>query len=135
MTGARFTPVILALTLASGGCEALISDSATRIAYAVRDGAARLRRSKSETLVLAVAWQSRPDGCPEGYRVEWRGDAEKYPGLGVDCDTRRRSYGTTYYRTFVRVPNTLRVSHAKGDPTTIALRKAPNDAIEVVELR
>ena len=135
MTAARLSPVILALTLASCGCETLISDSATRIAYAVRDGAARLRGSKSGTLVLSVAWRSRPDGCPDGYRVEWRADGEKYPGLAVDCDTGRRSYGTTYYRTFVKVPNTLRVSHAKGDPTTIALRKAPNDAIEVVELR
>ena len=135
MTRAGLTPVILALALASSGCEALISDSATRIAYAVRDGAARLRRSKSETLVLSVAWQSRPDGCPEGYRVEWRADGEKYPGLGVDCDTGRRSYSTTYYRNFVRVPYTLKVSHAKGDPTTIALRKAPNDIIEVIELR
>ena len=33
----------------------LISDMATRLAYAVRDGAAQLRRSKSETLVLSVA--------------------------------------------------------------------------------
>ena len=134
MRGARLT-IIAALALASAGCEALGSDAATRMAYAVRDGAARLRQSTSETLVLSVAWQSRPDGCPEGYRVEWRADGEKDPGLGVACDTGRPSYATTNYRAFVKVPNTLRVSHEKGDPTTIALRKAPNDAIEVVELR
>src|SRR5258706_10788707 len=73
VTRGALTSVILALALTSFGCEALVSDSATRIAYAVRDGAARLRGSKSETLVLSVAWQAGPDGCPDGYPVEWRG--------------------------------------------------------------
>jgi hypothetical protein len=127
--------VTLALVACGPACEMLISDSATRIAYAVRDGAARLRRSRSETLVLSVDWRSWPDGCPDGYQVDWRADDDRYPGLGVACATSRRSYGTTYYRNFVKVPAHLQAAHEKGEPTTIALRKASNDTIEVIALR
>jgi hypothetical protein len=100
--------------LSGAACETLISDAATRIAYAVRDGAARLRRSSSETLVLSVAWQSWPDGCPAGYRVEWLADADRNTGLGVSCEPGRRSYSTTYYRNFVKVPARLEAVMAKA---------------------
>jgi hypothetical protein len=124
------------LLLAAAGCETLISDMATRLAYAVRDGAARLSRSRSETLVLSVAWRSWPDGCPGGYRVEWNADnADKTPGVGVECTSTRHSYGTTYARNFVKVTKALTVTKEKGEPVTIALRKRSDGAIEVVALQ
>lgn len=105
------------------------------MAYAVRDGAARLARSSSDTLVLSVAGRSWPDGCPDGYRVEWNADTHRYPGLGVICTTGRRGYSTTYYRNFVKVPSSLQITKEKGEPVTIALGKRPDGIIEVVAVR
>jgi hypothetical protein len=127
--------LLTVLALGGAACEMLQSDSATRVAYAVRDGAARLKRSRSDTLVLSVAWRSWPDGCPDGYRVNWKADTDQAPGLGVDCTTGGRSYGTTYYRSFVRVPKALQVAKEKGEPAAIALRKRPDGTIEIIALQ
>ena len=59
-----------------------------RASSAVRDGAARLQRSPSDTLVLSVAWRSWPGGCPDGYRVEWRADTDRMPGSRRDLHHR-----------------------------------------------
>ena len=127
-------PLVLLLAAAGASCETLISDSATRIAYAVRDGAARLARSPSDTLVLSVAWRSWPGGCPDGYRVEWRADTDRIPGLGVICTTGSSGYATIGYREFVKIPKMLQVTKAKGEPATIGLRKRSGNEIEVVAL-
>jgi hypothetical protein len=127
--------MLLVVVLCGASCEMLISDSATRIAYAVRDGAERLQRSSSQTLVLSVEWRSWPDGCPEGYHVDWKADNDQYLGLGVICATGPRGYSTTYYRNFVKVPARLQTAHEKGEPTTVALRKTSNGTIEVIALR
>jgi hypothetical protein len=113
----------------------LAGDSAARLVNAVRDGADRLKRSRSETLVLSVAWRSWPGGCPDGYRVEWRADSDRLPGLGVICTTGTRGYASIDYRGFVRIPRPLNVTKEKGEPTTIALRKEPDGAIAVVALQ
>ena len=127
---------LLALAMTACGAELLISDMATRLAYAVRDGAAQLRRSKSETLVLSVAWRSWPDGCPDGYRVEWNPDDDpKAPGIGVACTTNRRTYGTTHHRNFVKTTRRLQVTKEKGEPVTIGLRKRPDGLVDVVALQ
>jgi len=132
----RFALALFVVLAAAGaGCETLVSDSATRIAYAVRDGAARLSRSRSDTLVLSVALRSWPRGCPDGYRVEWRADSDRIPGLGVICATGGGGYATITYRGFVKVPRPLQVTKATGEPATIALRKQPGGAIEVVALQ
>ena len=55
-------------------------------------------------MVLSVAARSWPGGCPEGYRVEWRADTDRLPGLGVICTTGTRGYATIDYRPFVRIP-------------------------------
>jgi hypothetical protein len=133
----RWIGLALMIVLAAGGaaCETLIGDSATRVAYAVRDGAARLARSPSDTLVLSVAWRSWPDGCPDGYRVQWNADTDQFPGLSVICTTGRRSYSTTHYRNFVKVPRSLQVTKEKGEPVAIALRKLADGTIEVVAVQ
>jgi hypothetical protein len=84
--------------------------------------------------VLSVAWRAWPDGCPGAYRVAWLADTDKDSGLGVECDP-RGSHSTTYYKNFVRVPARLDVAHAKGEATTIGLRKARDGSIDVVALR
>jgi hypothetical protein len=85
--------------------------------------------------VLSVAPRSWPGGCPDGYRVEWRADTDRLPGLGVICTTGTRGYASIDYRGVVMVPRKLDVTKAKGETTAIALRKAPDGAIEVVALQ
>ena len=126
--------IVTVLAVAGAGCEMLAGDAAGRVVSAVRDGAARLKRSQSETLVLSVAWRSWPGGCPDGYRVEWRADTDRLPGLGVICTTGTRGYATVDYRAFVKVPRALEVIKTKGEPATIALRKRPDGSIEVTAL-
>jgi hypothetical protein len=133
----RWAVLGLVTALATGGaaCDLLIGDAATHVAAAVRDGAVRLKQSRSDTLVLSVASRSWPGGCPDGYRVEWRADTDRVPGLGVICTTGTRGYATIDYRAFVKVPRPLQVTKAKGEPATIALRKLANGAIEVTALQ
>ena len=131
-------PAIALLTVLSlpvAGCEKVTGDSATRMVNAVRDGADRLKRSQSDTLVLSVAARSWPGGCPDGYRLEWRADSDRLPGLGVICTTGTRGYATIDYRAYVKVPRALQVTKEKGEPATIALRKRPDGAIDVVALQ
>jgi hypothetical protein len=127
--------LVTVLATAGSACDAMFGDAATRLVSAARDGAARLRRSKSETLVLSVASRSWPGGCPDAYRVEWRADTDRIPGLGVVCTTGANGYASIGYREFARVPRALQVSKAKGEPVTIALRKRADGEIEVTALQ
>ena len=138
LTAARKRGAAVAFVIVLAGCgsacDTVLGDAATRLVDAVRDGAARLVRSPSDTLVLSVAWRSWPGGCPDGYRVEWRADTARIPGLGVICATGSRGYAAISYREYVKVPRALEVTKAKGQPTTIGLRKRADKAIEVVAL-
>ena len=127
--------LVLAIALAAAGCDNPMTDPAERIAAAVRDGAARLNRSPSDTLVLSVVLRSWPRGCPDEYRVEWRADTDRLPGLGVICGFGATGFASIAYRDVVSVPKALQVTKAKGEPATIALRKRTGGAIEVVALQ
>ena len=127
--------LVAVLAAAGAACNLLVGDAATRVADAVRDGAIRLKQSPSDTLVLSVASRSWPRGCPDGYRVEWRADTDRLPGLGVICTTGTRGYASIDYRAFVKVPRPLQVTKAKGEPATIALRKRTDGTIDVVALQ
>jgi hypothetical protein len=127
--------LVVILAISGAACDVVTGDAASRLVAAVGDGAARLRRSPSDTLVLSVAWRSWPRSCPDGYRVEWRADTDRIPGLGVICTTGTQGYAAIGYREFVKVPRALQVTKAKGEPATIALRKRPDGAIEVVALQ
>jgi hypothetical protein len=131
----RAFAVLAAVSLSGVACERLIGDSASRMVSAVRDGADRLKRSSSDTMVLSVAARSWPGGCPDGYRVEWRADTDRLPGLGVICADGTRGYAAIDYRPFVRIPRPLNVTKDKGEPTAIALRKQADGTIAVVALQ
>jgi hypothetical protein len=124
--------LVILLALAAAGCGRPTGDAASRMVSAVRDGATRLKSSKSDTLVLSVAAPSSPGGCPDGYRVEWRADSDRLPGLGVICTTGTTGYAAIDYRAFVKVAKPLQVTKHKGEPTAIALHKWPDGTIEVV---
>jgi hypothetical protein len=135
------TASLVALTLLSAcnaapgnGTADVTGDAATRLVGEVRDGAARLTRSPSDTLVLSVASRG-PGGCPDGYRVEWRADSDRIPGLGIVCTTGTRGYATIAYRQIVKVPRPLQVTKKNGEPVTIALHKRTDGAIEVTALQ
>jgi hypothetical protein len=127
--------IVLVVLSLLAACERVTGDAATRVVDAVRDGADRLRRSQSDTLVLSVAPRSWPGGCPDGYRVEWRADTDRLPGLGVICTTGTRGYATIDYRAYVKVPRALQVTKEKGEPATVGLRKRLDGVIEVVALQ
>jgi hypothetical protein len=127
--------VVVALASSGAACDLLAGDSAARLVNAVRDGADRLKQSRSATLVLSVAWRSWPGGCPDGYRVEWRADNDRLPGLGVICTTGTRGYASIDYRRFVKIPRALNITKEKGEPTTIGLSKQADGTIAVVALQ
>jgi hypothetical protein len=85
-------------------------------------------------MVLSVAPRSWPGGCPDGYRVEWRADSDRLPGLGVICTTGTRGFASISYRPFLKVPRALNVMKSKDEPTAIALRKQADGSIAVVAL-
>jgi hypothetical protein len=125
---------VFVLAATGAACDRLAGDSATRMVATVLDGAARLKRSPSETLVLSVVLREWPGGCPDSYRVEWRADTDRIPGLGVICASGARGYATIAYRGFVTVPRALQVVKGKGEPATIGLHKRADGTIEVVAL-
>jgi len=131
-------PVVLLVSgcnTAPGNATADVAgDAATRLVAEVRDGAARLTRSPSDTLVLSVASRG-PGGCPDGYRVEWRADSDRIPGLGIVCTTGTRGYASIAYRQIVKVPRPLQVTKKNGDPLTVALHKRTDGVIEVTALQ
>ena len=132
----------LPVVLLGSGCKAVpreatadvTGDPASRLVAEVRDGAARLTRSPSDTLVLSVAPHGA-GGCPDGYRVEWRADSDRIPGLGIICTTGTRGYATIAYREIVKVPRPLQITKRNGEPVTIGMRKRADGAIEVVALQ
>lgn len=121
-------------TTPGGVTAGVTGDAAARFVAEVRDGAARLAHSPSDTLVLSVASRSSPDGCPDGYRVEWRADSDRIPGLGIVCTTGTRGFATIAYRQIVKVPRPLQVTKRNGEPVTVALHKRTDGAIEVTAL-
>jgi hypothetical protein len=135
MRGWSALGLVAVLAAGGGACERVIGDAATRFSSAVRAGAVRLKQSPSDTLVLSVVSRSWPGGCPDGYRVEWRADTDRLPGLGIICTTGERGYATIDYRGFVKVPRPLQVAKAKGEPATIALRKQADGTIAVTAIQ
>jgi hypothetical protein len=127
--------LVTLLVVSGAACTTLTGDSATRLVDAVRDGAVRLASSRSDTLVLSVTLRSWPRGCADAYRVEWRADSDRIPGLGVICASGGEGYASIAYRGFVKVVRPLQVTKGKGDPVTIGLRKRADGTIDVVALQ
>ena len=138
----RCAILVLPVVVLGSGCNApprnvtpeVAGDAASRLVAEVRDGAARLTRSPSDTLVLSVASRG-PGDCPDGYRVEWRADSDRIPGLGIICTTGTRGYATIAYRQVVKVPRPLQITKKNGDPLTVALHKRTDGIIEVTALQ
>ncbi len=124
--------VLLALLTAAcllTGCtklfEAFVSDSATRLAYQIRDEAAALRSSGENTRTFEHRPKSWPDGPDGDYRIEFVGPPEQTDGRRGLMTA--KSYDgplwsrTTYHLNYVRVPQPLKAAHRKGEPTLVTL--------------
>ena len=127
-------PRIIALVLVSAavalsaqyGIERFISDAATRLAYELRNEAAKLRVSGQTTRTFEHRPKSWPDGISGAYRIEIiEGPTSPRPGhrsIGVARNlTDRTWYATSYHLNFVEVPKDLVVSHQKAEPTIVTL--------------
>ncbi len=137
--------VLLTLLLAAsllGGCtrlfEALVSDSATRLAYQIRDEAAALHRSGEKTRTFAHYPRAWPDGPSGDYRIEFTGPPDQADGRRGLMTA--KSYdgplwsGTTYHLNYVRVPQPLKAAHRKGEPTLVTL-ELRDGTVLVTDLR
>ena len=131
----------LGVVLLYSGCswllDTFVSDSATRLAFQIRDEAAALRHSGATTRTFAHVPKAWPDGLAGDYRVE-------FPGTEVANGQRplmtAKSYdgplwsSTTYHLNFVRVPQPLKVAHRKGEPTLVTL-ELRDDMVFVTALK
>ncbi len=105
--------------------EAIVSDSATRFAFQLRDEAAALRASGQTTRTFTHVPARWPDGLTGDYRIEFVGPHG--PNDGRRGLMTAKSYdgplwsGTTYHLNFVRVPLPLKVAHRRGEPTVVRL--------------
>jgi hypothetical protein len=107
------------------GCERLVSDSATRVAYQLRDEAAALRKSGAATRTFLHRPLEWPDGIHGDYRIEFVSSAP--PGDGRRGIFVATSYSgptrssTSYHLNFVQVPQNLVAAHHAGEPTEFTL--------------
>ncbi|HUG12980.1 MAG TPA: hypothetical protein VMM36_18325 [Opitutaceae bacterium] len=134
----RALPVLLAVIALLTGCERLVSDSATRLAYQIRDEARALRGSGATTVTFMHTPATWPDGLDGDYRIEIRSTPLDAPyrrsiltANSLDGPTRS---GTTYHLNFVEVPADLVVRHRKDEPTLVTL-ELHDGKVLVTELR
>jgi hypothetical protein len=133
---------LLAAVLLLSGCEKaferIVSDSATRFAFQLRDEAAALRASGQSSRTFEHRPKSWPDGPDNGYRIEFTGpddQADGRRGLMTAKSQDGPLYSrTTYHLHYVRIPKALRVSHRQGEPTIVTL-ELKDGVVYVTELK
>jgi hypothetical protein len=118
--------IACAVLVTLSGCERLVSDAATRLAYQIRDEAAALRQSGQPSHTFAHHPVSWPEGVSGDYRIEIvETKTSPRPGhrsIGVARNlTERTWYATSYHLNYVEVPQDVTVSHRKGEPTMVTL--------------
>lgn len=127
---------VLGLCMLCAGCETLVSDSATRIRFKVRDAASELAAGRATETTITLQPNGRPDGCQPGagYRVTfspYRGGKVVAVGdITVNCRGWR-----TYYTGLegVVVTKELSVEKNADEPLRLTLKKTAA-GIEAVSL-
>ncbi len=120
----------------------LLTDAGTRLAYDIKDGAAKLRSSDQERLEVTHTPISILSGIKGPYEVVFQQsvDCTKCGSMWVDdINYEGKNYqpggGTTsYHKNFVIVPHELKVNKNKGESVVVVLHKAGKD-IEVESIR
>ena len=129
-----------AVVAATAGCGDLLTDAATRIANDLVDEAAT-GRSERQRVTVIHSPRAFPEGCAGAYTVQLQ-ESLHHPASGgsliVECDatgsTGRHTYYTTYHLNAVRVPATIEVAKAAGQPLRITLERR-GGAVDVVSLQ
>ena len=121
--------LLVAVLLGFTGCERiferLVSDSATRLAYQIRDQSRLLRLTGKSPRTFEHHPAAWPDGPAGDYRIEIISSAP--PGDGRRAIFTAKSYdgplwsSTTYHLNYVQVPRNLKAAHRKGEPTLVTL--------------
>jgi len=140
-------PLSLALltVLSTSSCYYVFTDAATRLAYDLKAGAAKLSGSDLQEWEIEHRPASFPYGVHGDYEIILNAvDQARQRGgsLGVTGEGVRS--GTSYHLRFVTVPKELRIHKKKGEVTYLTLRKTgvPDDGrlrgnreIEVIAIR
>lgn len=106
-----------------GGCEFLVSDSASRTAFALRDGARRLAGSGDSTITVRVAPRQWPRGCQGAYRLTLVPDSAAVPGLAIRCLPGGPVYTSGDALAQVRTRELLTADLRATEPVTLLLRR------------
>ena len=135
-----FLPLIATAALASGCATLGLVDNGTHLAFALERGAAELRASGRQELVVRYV---PLEGEAEPYEVTLKHSRKEVvvdrfgntagPGGAYIVVTGRHRGGTSDHERFVFTPHDLHVAKQRG-ATEVVLRKAGN-RIDVVELR
>jgi hypothetical protein len=118
--------VVGSLVLTLAGCERLMSDAATRLAYQIRDEAAALRQSGAQARTFTHQPLTWPEGVSGDYRVEIieyeTAPRSGHRSIGIARGlTERTWYTTSYHLNYVDVPQDVAVAHRRGEPTLVTL--------------
>lgn len=119
------TPVLL---VALSACDGW-TDAATRIAYDIEAGAARLGTTDGARHSIVHATPSTPDECTGPYKVQ----VDKVGALIIWCyDAAGRtvsSHSTTYHGRFVDTPSTYILDKPAGSALTLDIERRGGRAI------
>lgn len=119
-------PALVAGAFLLGGCERLVSDSASRISFALREGARRLAGSPDSTLNVRISARTWPAGCAVDYRVDFVPDSSAVPGLAVRCLPDGPVYTSGSHLPIVHSDSALGMMVRATQPVRIMLKKDGN---------
>lgn len=111
------------LAVGLGGCEFLVSDSASRTAFALREASRRLVASGDSTIVVRVTPREWPRGCRGAYRLTLAPDSALVPGLAVHCLPSGPVYTSGDALALVRTPQVLTGEFRATEPVVLLLRR------------
>ncbi len=117
----RSSALIGSLLLA--GCELFTSDSASRTAFALREGARRLSGAPDSTLTIRIQPRQWPAGCQGDYRVDFVPDTSAVPGLAIRCLPDGPVYTSGGHLPLLHTDTTLSISIRAAQPLFLVLRK------------
>jgi hypothetical protein len=115
------------LVVCLGGCDLLVSDSASRTAFALREGARRLAGSSDSIITVRVTPRQWPRGCAGAYRLTLAPDSAAVPGLAIHCLPTGPIYTSGGALPQVRTRHLLTADFRATEPVTLVLRRAGSE--------
>lgn len=119
----RYAAWLPLLALGLSGCEFLVSDSASRTAFALREASRRLAASSDSTIVVRVSPREWPRGCHGAYRLTLAPDTARVPGLAVHCLPAGPVYTSGGALALVRTRDLQTSEFRAAEPMILLLRR------------